>query len=77
MSGATFCIALLPSYAAIGVFAPILLLLVRVVQGFSASGEYAGASAFLVEYAPPKRRGLYASVVPASRNGNRQPQSCI
>jgi MHS family proline/betaine transporter-like MFS transporter len=48
------------------VFAPILLLLVRVVQGFSASGEYAGASAFLVEYAPAKRRGLYASVVPAS-----------
>ena len=66
MSGATFCIALLPSYAVVGVLAPILLLLVRVVQGFSASGEYAGASAFLVEYAPPKRRGLYASVVPAS-----------
>jgi MHS family proline/betaine transporter-like MFS transporter len=66
MSGATFCIALLPSYGAVGVFAPILLLLVRVVQGFSASGEYAGASAFLVEYAPPNRRGLYASVVPAS-----------
>ncbi len=66
MSAATFCIALLPSYGAVGVFAPILLLLVRVVQGFSASGEYAGASAFLVEYAPPKRRGLYASVVPAS-----------
>jgi MHS family proline/betaine transporter-like MFS transporter len=66
MSGATFCIALLPSYATVGVFAPILLLLVRVVQGFSASGEYAGASAFLVEYAPAKRRGLYASVVPAS-----------
>jgi len=66
MSGATFCIALLPSYATVGGFAPILLLLVRVVQGFSASGEYAGASAFLVEYAPAKRRGLYASVVPAS-----------
>ncbi len=66
MSGATFCIALLPSYGAVGVLAPILLLLVRVVQGFSASGEYAGASAFLVEYAPPRRRGLYASVVPAS-----------
>ena len=66
MSGATFCIALLPSYAVVGVLAPILLLLVRVAQGFSASGEYAGASAFLVEYAPPKRRGLYASVVPAS-----------
>jgi MHS family proline/betaine transporter-like MFS transporter len=66
MSGATFCIALLPGYASVGIAAPILLLLVRVIQGFSASGEYAGASAFLVEYAPPQRRGLYASVVPAS-----------
>ncbi|BAK35037.1 major facilitator superfamily transporter [Microlunatus phosphovorus NM-1] len=66
MSGATVCIALLPGYASIGLFAPVLLLLVRVVQGFSASGEYAGASSFLVEYAPPNRRGLYASVVPAS-----------
>lgn len=52
MSVATFCIALIPGYATIGVMAPILLLLVRVVQGFSAAGEYAGASAFLVEYAP-------------------------
>ncbi|WP_083282829.1 MFS transporter [Humibacillus sp. DSM 29435] len=66
MSMATFCIALLPSYNTIGIWAPILLLLVRVVQGFSASGEYAGASAFLVEYAPANRRGLYAAVVPAS-----------
>lgn len=66
MSTATFCIALIPSYATIGIWAPILLLIVRVVQGFSASGEYAGASAFLVEYAPANRRGLYAAVVPAS-----------
>ena len=66
MSGATVCIALLPGYASVGLLAPVLLLLVRVVQGFSASGEYAGASSFLVEYAPPNRRGLYASVVPAS-----------
>ncbi len=66
MSAATFCIALIPGYAAIGVWAPILLLVIRVIQGFSASGEYAGASAFLVEYAPPKRRGIYAAVVPAS-----------
>lgn len=66
MSGATFCIALIPGYNSIGVWAPILLLLVRVVQGFSASGEYAGASAFLVEYAPANKRGLYAAVVPAS-----------
>jgi MHS family proline/betaine transporter-like MFS transporter len=44
----------------------VLLLLVRVVQGFSASGEYAGASAFIAEYAPPKKRGFYTSLVPAS-----------
>ncbi|WP_144837219.1 MFS transporter [Kocuria rosea] len=66
MSVATFCIALIPGYATIGVFAPVLLLVVRIVQGFSAAGEYAGASAFLVEYAPANRRGLYAAVVPAS-----------
>lgn len=66
MSLSTFCIALIPGYATIGIWAPILLLVVRVVQGFSASGEYAGASAFLVEYAPPNRRGLFAAVVPAS-----------
>lgn len=66
MSAATFCIALIPGYDSIGLGAPILLLVIRVIQGFSASGEYAGAAAFLVEYAPPKRRGLYAAVVPAS-----------
>ncbi len=66
MSGATFCIALLPGYAAIGFGAPLLLLALRIVQGFSAAGEYAGASAFLVEYAPANRRGRYAAVVPAS-----------
>lgn len=66
MSGATFCLGLLPGYATIGVLAPVLLTLIRVAQAFSASGEYAGASAFLVEYAPPGKRGLYAAVVPAS-----------
>ncbi|MEO6020100.1 MAG: MFS transporter [Knoellia sp.] len=66
MSAATFCIALIPGHDQIGILAPILLLVVRMVQGFSASGEYAGASAFLAEYAPEGRRGLYTSVVPAS-----------
>lgn len=66
MSLSTFCIALIPPYAAIGLAAPLLLLAARLLQGFSASGEYAGASAFLVEYAPSHRRGLYAAVVPAS-----------
>jgi MHS family proline/betaine transporter-like MFS transporter len=66
MSGATFCIGLLPSYAAIGLLAPLGLLVLRAIQGFSASGEYAGASAFLAEYAPKGKRGLYCSFVPAS-----------
>lgn len=66
MSLATFLIALIPGYATIGIWAPLALLAMRLVQGFSASGEYAGASAFLVEYAPPRKRGIYAAVVPAS-----------
>ncbi|WJS87057.1 MFS transporter [Paracoccus sp. TOH] len=66
MSGATTVIALLPDYHQIGIAAPILLLLVRMVQGFSASGEYAGATSFIAEYAPTHRRGLYTSIVPAS-----------
>jgi MHS family proline/betaine transporter-like MFS transporter len=66
MSAATFLIALLPTYAQVGLWAPVLLLLVRVVQGFSASGEYAGASLFLAEYAPQRQRGFYTSIVPAS-----------
>lgn len=66
MSAATFLIALLPTYAQAGLWAPVLLLLVRMVQGFSASGEYAGASLFLAEYAPAGKRGFYTSIVPAS-----------
>ena len=66
MTLATVCIALLPSYQSIGIFAPILLLVFRMIQGFSASGEYAGAANFLAEYAPKKKRGLYTSLVPAS-----------
>jgi MHS family proline/betaine transporter-like MFS transporter len=66
MSISTFCIGLLPTYNHIGLWAPALLLLIRLFQGFSASGEYAGASAFLAEYAPPGKRGLYTSIVPAS-----------
>lgn len=69
MTGATFLIGLLPDYAAIGVAAPTLLLLMRAIQGFSASGEYAGASTFLAEYAPAHRRGIYVSLVPASTAG--------
>ena len=66
MSAATFAISFLPSYGQVGLMAPVLLVVVRMVQGFSASGEYAGASAFIAEYAPDSRRGLYTSLVPAS-----------
>jgi MHS family proline/betaine transporter-like MFS transporter len=66
MSGATFCIGLLPDYATVGILAPALLLLLRMVQSFSASGEYAGAATFMAEYAPANHRGLYCSLVPAS-----------
>nr|WTB09290.1 MFS transporter [Streptomyces antimycoticus] len=64
MSGSTLLIGLLPSYATLGVAAPILLFLLRAMQGFSTGGEYTGASAFIMEYAPEGRRARYASVVP-------------
>ena len=52
MSAASFCIGLLPTYAAVGIVAPILLILLRMVQGFATGGEYGGAAAFIAEYAP-------------------------
>ncbi len=66
MSGATFIIGCLPVYALAGMAAPVLLLLCRIVQSFSASGEYAGAATFIAEYAPRQHRGFYCSMVPAS-----------
>ncbi|WP_045295810.1 MULTISPECIES: glycine betaine/L-proline transporter ProP [Streptomyces] len=61
MAAGTFAIGLIPSYATIGVGAPVLLLAARLVQGFSTGGEYAGASTFIAEYAPDKRRGFLGS----------------
>ncbi|MFJ8145565.1 glycine betaine/L-proline transporter ProP [Streptomyces sp. NPDC096048] len=61
MAAGTFAIGLIPSYATIGVWAPVLLLVARLVQGFSTGGEYAGASTFIAEYAPDKRRGFLGS----------------
>ncbi|MEU4143878.1 glycine betaine/L-proline transporter ProP [Streptomyces parvulus] len=61
MAAGTFAIGLIPSYATIGVLAPVLLLVARLVQGFSTGGEYAGASTFIAEYAPDKRRGFLGS----------------
>ncbi|NLG45214.1 MFS transporter [Gordonia sp. (in: high G+C Gram-positive bacteria)] len=61
ISIATALIGVLPTHASIGVWAPILLIALRVVQGFSTGGEYGGAATFMAEYAPDKKRGRYGS----------------
>ncbi|MEV7422390.1 MULTISPECIES: MFS transporter [unclassified Streptomyces] len=61
MAGAAFIIALTPSYASIGVLSPLILLLARLVQGFSAGGEFGSSSAFLVESAARGRRAFAGS----------------
>nr|WP_084467625.1 MFS transporter [Actinokineospora inagensis] len=61
MSGSTFAIGLFPSYQTAGVLTPILVLLARLVQGFSAGGEYGGAATFMAEYAPDRKRGFLGS----------------
>lgn len=62
MGGATFCIGLIPTYAEIGMAAPLLLLLLRVLQGIGLGGEWGGAVLMAFEYAPPEKRGFYASI---------------
>lgn len=61
MAASTFCIGLIPSYASIGIAAPILLLLCKLVQGFSVGGEYTGAAIFVAEYSPDRKRGFLGS----------------
>ncbi len=64
VGGGTFLIGLLPTYDAIGIWAPILLVVLRLVQGFGAGAEYGGAVILAVEYAPPGKRGLYGAFAP-------------
>lgn len=66
MGASTIAIGLTPSYAAIGIAAPALLALFRLIQGFSAGGEWSGSSVYTVEYAPRNRRNLYGSWVQVS-----------
>ncbi|WP_343596475.1 glycine betaine/L-proline transporter ProP [Acinetobacter sp.] len=61
MSISTFGIGLIPSYETIGIWAPILLLIVKIAQGFSVGGEYAGAAIFVAEYSPDRKRGFMGS----------------
>ena len=66
MGVATVAIGLLPDYSQIGIAAPILLLLMRVLQGFALGGEYGGAAIYVAEHAPPGKRGQYTSWIQVS-----------
>lgn len=68
MGASTTLIGVLPTYQAIGILAPILLVVLRLIQGFGAGAEIAGATVMLAEYAPVRRRGLVASLVSLGTN---------
>lgn len=61
MASGTFLLGVIPSYASIGVAAPLLVLLIRLIQGFSTGGEYGGAMTFIAEYSADRKRGFFGS----------------
>ncbi|MBX9785143.1 MAG: MHS family MFS transporter [Chitinophagaceae bacterium] len=61
MGGATFGIGLVPRFESIGYAAPIIVLLLRLLQGLALGGEYGGAATYVAEHAPPNKRGFYTS----------------
>jgi MFS family permease len=63
MGGATALIGFLPTYAQIGIAAPIILLLIRVLQGLALGGEYGGAAVYVAEHVPDNKRGFYTSFI--------------
>lgn len=63
MGGSTFAIGLVPSYSSIGLFAPLLVLLLRLIQGLALGGEYGGAATYVAEHAPIGQRGFYTSFI--------------
>ena len=69
MALGTIGIGVIPSYNSIGLLAPLLLVICRLMQGFAAGGEWGGATAFIVEWAPQNRRGFFGSFQQASVAG--------
>jgi MHS family proline/betaine transporter-like MFS transporter len=63
MGGSTFAIGLVPGYAKIGIWAPIIILMLRFVQGLALGGEYGGAATYVAEHSPVGRRGYYTSYI--------------
>ena len=63
MGFSTFCVGLLPSYASIGVAAPVMLVILRLLQGLALGGEYGGAATYVAEHAPEGKRGLFTSFI--------------
>jgi MFS family permease len=63
MGGATFLIGLLPTYKTIGIFAPVILVLLRLLQGLALGGEYGGAAVYVAEHVPDNKRGYYTSYI--------------
>jgi MFS family permease len=63
MGGATAFIGVLPTYASIGILAPIALLVIRVLQGLALGGEYGGAAVYVAEHVPDEKRGFYTSFI--------------
>lgn len=61
MGGATFIVGILPNYASIGVAAPVILIILRMLQGLALGGEYGGAATYVAEHAPHGRRGAYTA----------------
>lgn len=69
MGGSTFLIGLIPSYSSIGYAAPILVLILRLVQGLALGGEYGGAATYVAEHAPANKRGFFTSWIQTTATG--------